>query len=1090
MSNLSAFTDGLITKQTPVILPPSASDMLVNMDIDETGLLRKRQGTEASAVPFRRFFHTKTVAGVDLLVSLEEPNIVVYDSSMSRVIYTVSNAYAANITFNTFNAINVNTITYSSVVLLAEAANPIQIFIHYNVSTLQANYSTLILPEPKWVGTSQIKFFHLGAPLTALSVSTVSGEPICVFTPTGEDRTIVSMYFSFGAWFNSTYFFGDELTKTVVRTDSKIIQVPPSLLTKLEDSTKPYVQAFDNNGVPYNYNNQPRYYDDYYYSDRSYTYEAGTSLSFSPYFAVFGQRIYERTIDLSISNVDVSNNLIRFATHNLEENTTVVFENQAPGGVTLGTEYVVVDVTANTFRLQGVTLTSQLSTSLPDIILRASLINNNHKFTTAGLSNITKPSPYKVYSASLLPPSLVNGVTYWLTVSSNELSLFFDESAKYPVLVSRFKTLSFDSADVDVTTNVITINGHSWASGVPVAVVSATAPTGITVGTTYWVFVVSANEIKLATSSTLTSFVDITGAGSDTYLLTEDWNNWKFVPDYTDGSIKVINSGDVLFSRIRRLDLGEVSSSIRVVVDGVEYTRSLGGTLVNSYLITDSNFVVSIGYYGNNSYISFASLPTKALPSAAFVQLINIAKASNTGSFAIGTTYNNYYANNTVITVYGYGDRFPLTAPVDGVVIQNRLVLATYNTLVFSNVSDSFIKGQFYNNLAVDDRLTGDLSEQFTLTIADDSPITALVDYQGALIVFTENTVYRITNLTYNQYVITRIANQGVSTAQCVAQLHSLIVYYNKFGVFTLKTEVEGTYYADELSAAISNELNKHEPVLIEFIRVSNKLVVVSKSRIYALDTRSGKWTEYRLPWTHGIVTAFQLNNQLTLSDENRALTYTFNDCFYDYLYTVKAATPIQTVSVNANGELLIDGSVVLPRLSQTGNAIIPYCGTYVGTDFEELRLNYRNVTGYTVYKTPVFQFDSLPINTLPINTWSTVKVGYPVSSICITGATRSQNLSLNSQVVNLELVIGLDTQPDFKLGVIFGNDNKPEWMNAADVDITDNAVYAILKESLQGVSSSYRLIVVSDNSTDIVLSGYSFLERSDNAPTYYSGGT
>ena len=62
--------------------------------------------------------------------------------------------------------------------------------------------------------------------------------------------------------------------------------------------------------------------------------------------------------------------------------------------------------------------------------------------------------------------------------------------------------------------------------------------------------------------------------------------------------------------------------------------------------------------------------------------------------------------------------------------------------------------------------------------------------------------------------------------------------------------------------------------------------------------------------------------------------------------------------------------------------------------------------------------------------------------------------------------------------------------MNAADVDITDNAVYAILKESLQGVSSSYRLIVVSDNSTDIVLSGYSFLERSDNAPTYYSGGT
>ena len=226
------------------------------------------------------------------------------------------------------------------------------------------------------------------------------------------------------------------------------------------------------------------------------------------------------------------------------------------------------------------------------------------------------------------------------------------------------------------------------------------------------------------------------------------------------------------------------------------------------------------------------------------------------------------------------------------------------------------------------------------------------------------------------------------------------------------------------------------------------------------------------------------------MSDANRALTYTFNDYFCDYLVTVKAAVPLQTVSVNANGELVVAGSVVLPRLSQTGNAIVPYCGTYVGTDFEELRLNYKNVTGYTVYKTPVFQFDSLPVNTLPGNAWSTVKVGYPVSSICITGATRSQNLSLNSQVVNLELVIGLDTEPDFKLGVVFGNDNKPEWMNAADVDITDNAVYAILKESLQGVSSSYRLIVVSDNSTDIVLSGYSFLERSDNAPTYYSGGT
>lgn len=1100
MSQFTPFFEGLITKQTPIALPPSASDCLINFDVDELGLLSKRKGTVISPVQYRTFFSVKSVSSVDLLVAVEGTDITVYSSDMSNVVFSIPSLY--NGVVEDLYAFDVNTVDYSSVVIVGQSVNPVQVFIQYKDFTLLANQTVKSIKLPNW-NTAQTVLIYDNVILPATVTPTV-GEPDSIdFTVTPEpvSRNVTALHFAYGVWFNSQYYFGEELFRAISRGDTKVEQVPSTLLTQLDDDTTSFIKAYVNNSTQYVYTAQPRYYNEFYFSDgQSYTYDTTDSIAYSPYFMSFGQPVFEREIDLKREYFDVPNNLFRYNNHGLSNFVVVRFKNQAPSGITLNTEYVVTEATADTFKLTGATITNQFNTTQPSISVRSSAITSTGDIRVSGISNMSKPEPYVVNSSALLPAALVSGKKYWVQVTSNVMSVYFDASGQYKLLFSLFKTLTFTATDVNVATDVVTINGHGWANAIPVAIISATAPTGMVVRTTYYTYVVDANSLKFCTDSLLTTFVDLTAASGD-YVITEDWGTWLFSPEYTSGSLEVVNKRDVLLLRARKLKLGKVASSIRVLVDNVLYTRSTSAVKApNRYYVSDGNFNILTGAYDENDYINFGATSELGLSRTAFVQLINVRKFANMNAgFTPGSTYNNVFALNTVITVYGYADKFDENnQPTTAALIQNRVVLASSNTILLSNLSDSFINKQYYNNFSVDDRLTGSLAEPFSITLSDASSVRAIIEYQNAMLVFTNSAVYRIINLTYNEYVVLKVANQGVDSRKCVTELHSLIVYYNKFGVYTLRIEVQDTYYASELSISISNVLTHYTPILLEFIREDNKLVAVSSERIFVLNTRSGKWVEYVLPWNHAIISAFQINDELSFVDSAVSAVYTFKDTLLDLEHSITNSG--DTLSIIGNA-IAVNGTPVLPVIT-VGNGskeLIPFCDTYYDgsapVPLTELDINYITHEAYFTYtsieRRPVFQVDDLPLNTLPVGAWATLRVGYAVQAVVISACTKAANLSNMNQVLMLEIVFLLSQGANAcHVGVIYGNHNKPVWLqDALSSEVPTSATFVTLKEALQGVSSSYRVIIASDGVAACNVSGYAFLERSDNAPTYYSGG-
>lgn len=1101
MSEFTSVTEGLVTKQSPIALPPTATDCLVNFDVNELGQLSKRYGTVHRNLSVRRIHYKKRIRDVELLITISGTSIIVLTQALDTL-YTIGSVYDQS-DVGDFTVADVDTTEYFSVVVFASNCNPIQVFFHEIEFEILANDTAITLDIPLWSAT-RIKAFE-GSNNIGFSYTVIGDTYWLIFAPVGYDRRITLIHYGYGAWFPAQYYFGEELFRALSRGTSTIEQVPLTLLTGLDTDNQAHIKLYRTNVNTFGITQRPKNYDEVAFSDgQSYEYDVAEAVTYSPYFMTFGQPIYERKFDLSIENINTASNTVQYTAHGLRNNMYVQFYNEVPGGVATGLQYEVVNTTADSFQLNTVNFLSTYSTARAGLDLYAHKINTDGTVTVSATANTT-PTPYRLYSNVLLPPGLVSGEKYYLTSTGSTVRLYYDQSGKYPINLSFFKSLRFDNTDVDIALNTITIAGHSWSNGVPVAIVNSTnLPGGLVAGTVYYIGIVDSNTIKLYTTAALTTLVNLTSTGSGTFTLTEAWGPWHLEPEYINGYMEVVNAKSVLMLRARKLALGKVASSVVVRVDGTTWTRSTsasGTRAANRYYVSDEDFNIITGAYDEDDYINFGATPELGLSRTSFVQLINTRKFLNMHStFAAGSTYNDTYALNTVITVYGYADRFSeVRQPQAAALVQNRLVLSIANTLVCSNTADSFIKRQFYNNFIVDDRLTGEFTQQFEIVLSDVSSVVTMLEYQNSLLVFTRTSIYRVINLTYNNFSVVQIARHGIPNAKCVTRLHSALIYYNKSGVYTLSIDVQETYYATELSVAISDELKKHTPKLIQFDSANDLLYVISE-RMYVLNTRSNKWTEYKFAWQHNIVDSFVLDNEVSLVDKAVATAFTFRDVKYDLMRTATnsggQSLAYSGGNLSRSGATLLNSILLYDTLNTIPFAEDYHLNSTTIVPIDSFKHNYKTYEVSASYtyrrKSVVFEVDSLPFNTLPGNTsWSTVVYGYPVDAVFLSSAIKAEQLSLNNRVIYVEVVLAItEAEDDATIGVLYGNDSQPEVLYDAisKVGYPPNAVFTVLKESLQGTASSYRLLLVSKNQCNTVFSGMSFLEAG-GGPMYHSGG-
>jgi hypothetical protein len=1075
---------------------------LVNFDVNELGLLTKRSGTVLTSLSTEhKAYHVKTVGGVELVVCPYQTGLLVYTSSFTTL-FSITNLYDGTDNL-LFTVVDVDTLEYFSVVLFANLCNPVQLFFHSATFVLPANETTATLTLAEW--STSCTYLFEGNTKLAVNMGKVGEDITFVVSSEPRERVLTAITYGYGVWCNSQYYFGEELYRAVPRGDTTIDEVPSTLLTQLDSTNQAQIKAFVNSGVAYNYTAQPRFYNDVYFSDgQPYTYSASDYLTYSPYFMTFGQPVLLYTVDLSVEFVDTSANLFRIPGHGLREYMKIKFINEAPGGAGLNTEYTVRNVTAETFRLDSVTLTTSINTTRPSYTVYASDIQADGRIWDGQTAGTIAISPYRLYSSSLLPAGLVSGEKYYISQSSvgapsgSYLSIYYDSSGEYPVFLTRFKTLQFNSSDVHTTADNVTVNGHSWASGVPVALVnnSGTPPGGLSFGTRYWLIVDDANSLGFSTTSDLANRVNLTSAGSGTFTITESWGPWTFRPEYATGSFSVVNTDSVLLLRARQLQLGKVTSNLRVLVDSVLWARNTTPTrTANTYYISDKNFNVLTGSYDENAYIYFGATPEIGLSRTSFVQLLNTRAYSGMhSSFVFGSTYNDPHALNTVVTVYGYSDRFSeFNQPTAGAMAQNRLVLSNSNTIVFSNVADSFDRGQYFSNFGVDDRLTGESTQQFEITLSDTGRSVALVDYQNALIVFTTTSIYRLTGLTFSQYQAVKIAEHGVSSRKNVAELHSMLVYFNKYGVYALTVDVQEVYYASELSATISNEFER-QPKLLRFNRAKDLLYVISPNKFFVLNTRSNKWTEYKFAWSQNITDSFSIADSIYLVDS--VGVYYFSDVQYD-LYSKYTNTGVQTISF-INGSLYTGGVLKLSALSTAEVGGVPFCEDYYQADIllpeESYAVNYRTLEiteAFSFRRTSVaFAVDGLAFNTLPTGSWAEVVYGYPIKAVYISSCVRSEQLSFNNRAIYAEVVFGIDEPTEADIGMLHGSSNKAIFVKdiLSKAGYPEVSTFTIVKESFNGISPVYRLIVRSKTQHKLSLSGFSLLEAT-GSPMFNSGG-
>ena len=301
MSDFFTVTDGLVSQQSSVALPPSATDLLINFVPNELGKLVKRSGTRVLPFSVDTKLYSKTVSDVEVIIAVEGTDIVVYDT-LANVLYTLSNIYKTDSTSD-YVFVDADVSGYFSVIIFANNCNPIQLFFTtylYNHSTATA---TVNLDLPDFVPARTYAFDG------NTKLSATFANNLDVTLPANERGRVTLVTLGWSTWAPALYYSGEEFGRLSVRDDTQVTQVPEGLVTELPlDGTVvtfPYLE----DGTPYTTTQQPITTDQVAYSEgQTYEYSPSQTLAYSPFFWTFGVGVFENTFSLSIEDVDPNAN--------------------------------------------------------------------------------------------------------------------------------------------------------------------------------------------------------------------------------------------------------------------------------------------------------------------------------------------------------------------------------------------------------------------------------------------------------------------------------------------------------------------------------------------------------------------------------------------------------------------------------------------------------------------------------------------------------------------------------------------------------------------------------------------------------------
>ena len=238
-------------------------------------------------------------------------------------------------------------------------------------------------------------------------------------------------------------------------------------------------------------------------------------------------------------NYDSQNDVIHSATaHGLVSGEAVIlrFNGTAPAGLTNSTTYYVNTVNSFTYRLSttpspsfttiNLTTPSSRETTTSSTISRVvvnvaedTLTISSHGFL------VDQPLIYSTGGGTAISP-LVNGSTYYVqeVIDANRIRLKLSLTSPSYINFTSAGTgtnHSFIFATVNIAEDTLYIANHGLTDGQAVRYSNGGGTTipGLTNNATYYIKKIDASIVKLATTNALTTFANITGAGTGTQQL-------------------------------------------------------------------------------------------------------------------------------------------------------------------------------------------------------------------------------------------------------------------------------------------------------------------------------------------------------------------------------------------------------------------------------------------------------------------------------------------------------------------------------------------------------------------------------------------
>lgn len=235
---------------------------------------------------------------------------------------------------------------------------------------------------------------------------------------------------------------------------------------------------------------------------------------------------------------------------------------------------------------------------------------------------------------------------------------------------------------------------------------------------------------------------------------------------------------------------------------------------------------------------------------------------------ATQSTHNGGYVPAYGLGLYANYDtgNFPSV----GHTFQERLILGGFvhrpSTAVFSATSDVLDDDNFYNYFQITNALDNTDADPFdvVLSSSNNERILGFISWQQFLFVFTDDSVHRSANissaalLTSTNRAFVLVANKGAVNSNCFVITESDIYFLNESAVFSVPLVFEGEYRTSEQSLKVRRDIKEQVKVnnrsWLKYDKTEFKLYLglhtdssvdyANELWVYNVETES--WTEYK----------------------------------------------------------------------------------------------------------------------------------------------------------------------------------------------------------------------------------------------------